>query len=294
MRQQKKWSGVTGGGSWGRKSLTLLFRYVNVTVGYAALIPVVPFYMLFARRSFLAIYRYFRKQWLFSPFKSLCKTYVNHLVFGQCMLDRFAMYAGRQQRFSVSLTGNDAFTSLLDNPKGFILAGAHVGNFEMSGYMLRQNKKRINTLVFGGESKDMIRQKLKTFAKNNIALLSTEDDMSHIFAINRALTTGEIVCMTCDRNVGSTKSVTCRFLNGEADFPQGAFALAAHFDVPIVTVFVMKEARTSYSIYVSTLSAEATGKQEKIKQLAELYAGTLENVVRRYPEQWFNFFEFWS
>ncbi|MDR3187785.1 MAG: lysophospholipid acyltransferase family protein [Prevotellaceae bacterium] len=294
MVQPKRWSGVTGGGSLGRKSLTLLLRYVNVTAVYVALALVVPFYMLFARRGFLAIYRYFRRQWHFSPLKSLCKTYVNHFVFGQCMLDRFAIYAGQRRRFTFSLIGNEVFMRLLDDPKGFIVAGAHVGNFEISGYTLRQDKKRINTMVFGGESRDMMAQKLEMFGKNNISLLSAERDMSHIFALNRALLEGEIVCMTCDRNVGSAKSVTCRFLNGEAEIPQGAFALAAHFDVPVITVFVMKEASTRYNVYVSALSADAASRQEKIRQLAVAYANTLEAVVRRYPEQWFNFYNFWG
>ncbi|MDR0606185.1 MAG: lipid A biosynthesis (KDO)2-(lauroyl)-lipid IVA acyltransferase [Bacteroidales bacterium] len=292
--QTKSWTGITGGGNWGQKCLIVLFCFIHVAMGYAALIPIVPFYMFFARRRFLAIYRYFRKQWGFSPFKSFCKTYMNHFIFGQCMLDRFAVYAGKYRFFKIKFTGNDAFLHLLDKQKGFIIAGAHVGNFEISGYMLRQNKKRINALIFGGESEEIIKQRLKTFGRNNIALLTTFDDISHIFAINEAFSKGEIVCMTCDRNVGSAKSVTCNFLNGKVDFPQGAFVLATHFDVPIVTVFVMKETHTVYHVYVKILTCDAVNRQEKIKQLSTLYANELGKVVQLYPEQWFNFYEFWN
>ncbi|MDR3297622.1 MAG: lysophospholipid acyltransferase family protein [Prevotellaceae bacterium] len=289
---QKKWAGVTGGGSLGQRALVALFRLTNVTVAYVVMALVVPFYMIFARQRMLAIYRYFRQQWNFAPLKSLYKTYVNHFIFGQCMLDRFAMYAGRRDFFEVQVSGNEHFLRLLEGEKGFILASAHVGNFEMGGYLFRQEKKRINALVFGGENQELMRRRAQTL--NNVTLHPVQGDMSHIFAINDALSKGEIVSMPCDRNFGSAKSVSCRFLNGSASFPRGAFALAAHFDVPVLTVFTMKVSSTAYRVFVSQLLADAASRQEKIQQLATAYAQELERVVRRYPEQWFNFYDFWN
>jgi predicted LPLAT superfamily acyltransferase len=32
----------------------------------------------------------------------------------------------------------------------------------------------------------------------------------------------------------------------------------------------------------------------KISNLAKLYVKELENIVKQYPEQWFNFYEFWK
>jgi len=32
-------------------------------------------------------------------------------------------------------------------------------------------------------------------------------------------------------------------------------------------------------------------KQEKVQQLAQQFANEVEKIVKRYPEQWFNFFE---
>jgi predicted LPLAT superfamily acyltransferase len=293
----KDWDGVTGGGTLGQRALVFLFHWHNVTVGYVILAFVVPFYMLFGRKGYRAIYRYFRQQWGYSRCRSFGKTYRNHFVFGQCMLDRFAVYAGRRNFFKVSITGNEHFLQLLDGDKGFIIASSHVGNFELGGYLLRQDKKRINAMVFGGEGAEVMRRRQHTLGGNNVVLLPVSSDMSHIFAINEVLRAGEVVSMPCDRNFGSAKSVTCRFLNGHADFPLGAFALAAHFDVPMLAIFVMKESATCYHIYVQPLQVEATegaGKQEKIKLLAAAYVRELEAMVRRHPEQWFNYYEFFN
>jgi len=293
----KDWTGKTGGSTLGQKALLWMFRFHSVMVGYVILALGVPFYMLFARKGYLSIYRYFRHQHGYSRFKAFCKTYRNHFVFGQCILDRFAVYAGRRNFFDVEITGNEHFFRLLDEEKGFIVAGSHVGNFELSGYLLSQNKKRIHALVFGEEAKEALNHKTQTLRTNNADVVPVTNDMSHIFVLNEALQKGEIVSMPCDRNFGSAKSVECDFLNGKADFPQGAFVLATMFEVPVITVFVMKKSASKYHIYVKPLPTqglEQLNRHEKINRLAQAFASELETIVREYPEQWFNFYNFWK
>jgi len=292
----KEWTGVTGGNTLGQKALLFLFHFVNVTVGYVVLASVVPFYMLFGK-GYLPVYRYFRKHFSYSPVKAFYKTYINHLIFGACMLDRFAVYAGRKNFFSLQITGNDEFHKLLDEEKGFIIASSHVGNFELSGYMLKQEKKRINALVFGGETKEIMENRMKFFNVNNISIIPVFGDMSHIFAVNKALSSGEIVSMPCDRNFGSAKSVECEFLSGKAEFPIGAFSLAVHFDVPVVSLFVMKESVSNYHVYVKPVALQNeidVSKKEKAELLTRAFVKNLEEIVKKYPEQWFNFYNFWK
>ena len=293
----KDWTGRTGGSTLGQKALLFFFHFHNVTVGYVVLALVVPFYMLFARKGYLSIYRYFRRRHGYRRLKAFYKTYQNHFVFGQCMLDRFAVYAGRRNFFEVEITGNEFFHQLLDGSKGFVIASSHIGNFELSGYLLRQDKKRIYGMVYGEEGKELMRKRNTTLGLNNIYTVPVIDDMSHIFVLNEALQQGEIVSMPCDRNFGSAKTVACDFLNGKADFPQGGFALAAMFDVPVIAIFVMKKTVSKYHIYVKPLvveSYEQLNKQGKISRLAQSFASELENIAREYPEQWFNFYDFWK
>ena len=39
---------------------------------------------------------------------------------------------------------------------------------------------------------------------------------------------------------------------------------------------------------------EGATKQARIQALADAYAATLESVVRQYPDQWYNFYDFWK
>jgi len=188
------------------------------------------------------------------------------------------------------------------------MAGAHVGNFEIVGYMLNSKMKRVNALIYAGETAEMQKNRSKIFNNNNINLIPVLNDMSHFFTINAALQNGEIVSMPCDRNHGSTKSVECNFLNGKADFPVGAFALAASFEVDALAIFAIKISAKKYKIFLKPIcdnkicdnqtlqiaNRTIANRKLQIANLANSYVKELENIVKQYPEQWFNFYEFWK
>jgi predicted LPLAT superfamily acyltransferase len=218
-------------------------------------------------------------------------------VFGQCILDRFAVYAGRRNFFNVEIIGNEHYLSLLNEEKGFIVASSHVGNFELIGYLLRQDKKRTHTLVFGEEAKEIMTNRAKSLQENNVEIIPASSDMSHVFKLKDALQNGDIVSMPSDRNFGSAKTVECDFLNGKADFPQGTFVLATTMEVPIIAIFSLKKSFSKYIVYVKPLSQEGfetLDKREKNARLAQSFASELEIILQKYPEQWFNFYDFWK
>ena len=292
-----QWKGRTGGGTFGQKSLLFFFKYLNVKVGYFFVALSVPFYMLFGRKGYKAIYYYFNQRLGLNKWKSFRKTYQNHYRFGQIIIDRMAVLAGKKNPFTVHLEGNDYFLDLLTKGAGFVVAGSHIGSFELSGYLFPQDKKRINTLVFGGETATMNNNRQRQFTQNNINMIPVNNDLSHLFAINDALAKGEIVSMAADRVLGSRQTVTCRFLGEDARFPIGAFLLAAMQKVKVVSVFVLKEPKSRYSIYVKPIEVEEIPQEapkQKAERLAKEYVSVLESVLRKYPEQWFNYYPFWE
>ena len=153
-------------------------------------------------------------------------------------------------------------------------------------------------MVYAGETETVHKNRSKALGNNNINLIPVLHDMSHLFAVNTALQNGEIVSMPCDRKHGSTKSVACDFLHGKADFPVGASTLAVSFDVEILALFVIKISTKKYRIFVRPIESKEiflpSNKKEKIENLTFAYVKELENIVKQYPEQWFNFYDFWK
>ena len=134
----------------------------------------------------------------------------------------------------------------------------------------------------------------RKFKETNVRVLTVTDDMSHLFSLNSAIDNGEIISLTCDRSAGSEKSIKCNFLGEPAKFPVGPFALATTKNVEVLSLFIMKEKRKNYRIFVKniTVHQENINKKEKIQQLARNYIKELEKVVKLYPTQWFNFYDF--
>ena len=57
----------------------------------------------------------------------------------------------------------------------------------------------------------------------------------------------------------------------------------------------MKEKARTYKIYATPLVYDKeASRQEQIKELAQKYVAEVERMVKRYPTQWYNFFEFWN
>lgn len=294
--EHEQWTGRTGGTRLMQRSLIGLFRLTGPRLLYGVMALVVPFYMLFSRRSYRAIYGYYRRRRQLSPLRAFVKVYANHYAFGQIILDRFAVYAGR--RFDVDIVGNEAFLKAADADEGALMLGSHTGNFELCGYTLHSTRKRLNAVVFGGETETVMANRGRQWERHNIRMIPVRDDLSHLFAINSALSDGEIVCMTADRVFGSAKTLTCTFMGRPARFPQGPFAVALRLHVSVLALFVMKAGLKAYRVYVEPIELTAEERQlprsEQTQRLAEHFVARLERIVNLYPDQWFNYYDFWE
>lgn len=289
-----KWKGVTGGGSFGQRSLIFLFRHCNVRVGYAMMYIAMPFYLIFGGKARRAMIHYFKMVYGYGYWKSLWYCWKDYVCFGKVMLDRFAVFAGQKGRFLVEEDGVELFTRLKEQPGGFMMVGSHTGNFEICGYLLRQDAKKIYALVFGGESEVLQRQRFAQMSQNNVEMLPVSDDMSHLFVINEALQEGHIVSMPADRIFGSAKSVACKFGQAVADFPVGPFSVAAIREVPILAVFVFRVATYRYRVVVRQIEVDDNIRpsKQKAEAMVKEYVKLLYQQVAENQCQWFNFFEF--
>lgn len=296
-----KWKGTTGGMPWMQRSLVRILGCVDQRVVYAFVSLIVPFYMLLSHQGYLAQYRLFRYRLGESWWRAFCHVYVNHFRFGQIIVDRFSMYGGR--RFKLEMEGYEELWKKLDaQQEGFIQMSSHIGNYELAGYSLKSETKLFHALVFMGETETVMKNRSKVFSPNNIRMVPVMPDMSHIFTLNTALSEGGIVSMPADRIFGSQKALKCQFLGQEASFPLGPFSLAVSRDCAALAVFVMKKDWQTYHITIhdlregyGNLSPEQLSKKSSRQQaLADEFARQLELIVRRYPTQWFNYFDFWQ
>ncbi len=292
MAAERAWRGGTDGTKWMHRNLVRIVRHVPLRLMYGFVaVFVVPFYFLFSK-GYKPIYHYFNQRLGYRPAKAFFGVYRNFCRFSQVILDRFYMFGGG--KFDVQVEKYHLYQELAEGEPGFMILSAHVGNYELAGFSLVATKKRFNALAFGEEAEAIMENRERLFAGTNINIIPVKDDLSHLFALNNALDNGESVSFPSDRLLGNQRTVTCEFLGAPAHFPMGPFALAAQRDLPVLTVNVMKESAKRYRVYVNRLQKEGTTRGERINAYVRQYVEHLEEVLRKYPEQWFNYYEFWG
>lgn len=289
---ERQWEGTTYGSGRMHRYLIRLLRYIDVRFFYlCADILIVPIVLLVSPVRNVS-YRYFRKRHGYGRLKSFWSTYINHCRFSGVVIDKFAMYAGR--KFKVLVPDVNLFENLAEKPESFVILSSHIGNYEIAGYSLKSPKKSINAIVYEFEKESVMANRGTMFEKTNVNMVVLRKDMNHLFEIISILDKGDIVSFPADRSMGG-KVIECDFLGGRSEFPLGPFSVATMNGLDVLTINVMKTGLMEYTIHLKPLVYDkTTDRKSQIAQLSSLYVRELETLVRQFPTQWYNFFEFWK
>jgi len=291
----ESWEGKTRGGVLGYKIFVWTLKNLGISFAYFLLIFVVSYFMFSSGSAFLAIYKYFRERMNYGKMKSVFSIYRNYFFFGQILIDKLAMLAGFQQRFTFDFEGEE-YLRQMEN--GGLLISGHVGNWEIAGQLLVRLEKKINILMYDAEHQK-IKGYLAEVLRRNVNFIIIKEDFSHLQEIKEAFSRGEIIAMHGDRYMEGNKTVITDFLGKPAAFPLGPVNLAARFNVPASYVFAVKETRSHYHFYATPLQhIEFSNNLKKrdaiLSEAVKKFIDAFETVVYKYPLQWFNYYDFWK
>lgn len=284
------WKGKTRGALSGYKFFVFLLRNVGVSFAYKFLKIIVFYYYLFAPKAFSNIYYTYRRRLDFGFFKTIFGIYRNYGIFGQTLLDRFVAMAGIKNKLTFNFDGEEYIRKMAEDGKGGFLISAHLGNWEIAGHLLKRIPARFNIVMLDSE-----REKIKNYIESEIEerpvnFIFIRNDLGHIFEMNNALRRGEIICIHADRFIEGVKTYHAEFLGKKARFPSGPFELAHKLKVPYAFVFAVKESNTHYHFFSNEYKVSREGPESIFHE----YIDQLEEKVRKYPYQWFNYYDFWE
>ena len=288
----KKWSGKSRGTLLGYKIFVFCIKNLGVRASYFVLYFVATYYFLFLPKSNKNVFYYFNKRLGWSYWKSKWAVFKNYFVFGQTLIDKTAISAGLRNRFTYEFDGVENLKKMMADKKGGVLLSAHIGNFEIAERFFAEIDfdYQIN-LVTTDQEVSVIKEYLESITeKSSIKFILIKEDMSHIFDINRALSNNELICFTGDRYFEGSKFLEEELLGKSAKFPAGPFMIASRLQVPVAYVYVMKEKNLHYHLYARI----AEVKHRDAKGLLKSYTQNVEKMLKVYPLQWFNYFDFWD
>ncbi len=288
----KKWTGKSRGGALGNWFFVVTLRYLGVNAAYVLLLFVSPYFVFFAPKATRAIWRYNRRILHLGRVKSAAQIFVHFYRFGQTIVDRAALKQGISKPFRFTYENYDEFLRVLDLGTGAIIIGAHVGAWEVGAPYFREYGKHMNIVMLDAEYeriKHVFEQGAKHYDYKIIPL--GNDGLESVLRIKSALDHGEYVCFQGDRFMPGANTVTAPFMGGEAPFPLDVFKLASKLRVPVVFYYSMRENGKHYTFHFEIVDKEHTTSPQV---LLDHYTKSLEQIVAKYPRQWFNFYDFWT
>jgi predicted LPLAT superfamily acyltransferase len=298
MTKQNQWEGQSKGKVLGYKFFVFFLNTFGLSPTYFILRFVSFYYFLFSKQN--KHIREFLKRLGYSNTKAFFAVYKNNFVFGQTILDKMATMIGAKVDFKVERTNGAVLDEIAKLGKGGILVSAHTGNWEIAGQGLNRLNTAFNILMYENERENLKEYMNEVMKKKKINIIAiNEETNSHIIELHKAFSNNEILVMHGDRYRQGTKTLTANFFGKPAKFPAGPFIMAAKFGVPLCFVFANKINSLTYSFYSTEPIQVPRARGEKeveaaCKVMLERYIKELEARVRLYPDQWFNYFDFWA
>ncbi len=289
------WHGKSRGTPLGYRIFVWVLKTFGILPAYFLLRIVVLYYFCFSFKASRQIYLLYRNKLKYGRFTSLIKLYNNYFLLGQSIIDKVVLMSGIKNKFSFHFDGEENLLKIADMKKGGILLSAHIGNWDVAGHLFTRLQTPINIVLYDAEHENIKKYLDGVTGKRNMNIIVIKDDLSHIYAISDAFAKNELVCMHADRFLPGNKTIRSEFLEQSAKFPLGPFLLAATFKVPVSYVFACKESKLHYHLFASEIKDYSKfGKDEMMNNMLRDYAAEMELKLKRYPEQWFNYFNFWE
>ncbi len=296
MSGKQKWDGQTKAKPLGIRIFMKLISWFGLIPAYSLLVWVSLYYVI-TNKTLRKSLKSFRTK--LSLKTNIFHIYKHVFVFGLNLIDRFA-YPVLKKPFKIITFGEENIFDALMKNNGLIMLSAHVGNQEVAGDILFDRiKTKINFLMYDNE-KEEIKKVTNDLTKNrsvNIIPIS-QNSMEMMFSVQKALSNNEIIAMSADRYREGDSVHKLSFLGKETFFPSGPFKIAAVTGAPITIATTVKTGFKTYEqkiySYINFEGEICQNRKNKVLNLSQEYVKILENIVKKHPYHWFNYYDFWN
>lgn len=185
----------------------------------------------------------------------------------------------------VEVSGLENFDKALERKKGVILLTGHFGNWELlglahgfKGYTLDVVARELDSPLF----EEYIRW-IRTRSGNRI--ISKNRSMRKLL---KSLSENRIATILIDQNVALAEGVFVDFFGTPACTNKGPAMLAAASGCAVVPAFIIREGKRHRLVIGEEIKLSKTGdKYKDAIENTERFTKKVEEIIGRYPDQWF-------
>ncbi|MCD9085387.1 acyltransferase [Stenotrophomonas sp. SY1] len=287
-----------GGGRGPIRLIGLIARRGGRSVARACLYPITA-YFFFMRGSERRASRDYLQRVLGRPVRSW--DIARHIhTFAATILDRVFLLAGRQHLFDIRTEGTEQLLETIDQGRGVLLFGSHLGSFDALRALSRQRPDLKLRVLLDRSHNEAITELLAELDPALAAGIidAGQDGPSIALAIQQALQEGAMVSLLVDRVRPGDAAVRVPLLGGEAPFPVAPWLLASVLKAPVMLVFGLYRGGNRYDLHFESFAQAVdiprANRSEALATLIQRYVCRLEHHLHGAPYNWFNFYDFWQ
>ena len=179
---------------------------------------------------------------------------------------------------------------------GVIVATGHLGHWELGGLMLAKLGLPLTVITLEEPSSELTRW--REACRRQLGIKTITVGPGHPFAFVEMMQTlrrNELVAMLVDRPYAGSGAKVNLF-GHETEFSTAPALLAYHTGASVLPAFVIHDGEGGYrSMAEPPVPMETSGDlQSTIAENTQRIASVFEGIIRRHPEQWFNYVPVWK
>ena len=220
-------------------------------------------------------------------------------TFAATILDRVFLLGGRMDLFDIRTEGTGELLARLDEGRGVLLFGSHLGSFDALRALGRQRPDlKLRVLLDRGHNAAIT----ELLAELDPGLAAGIIDAGQggpavVLAIQQALQEGAMVALLVDRARPGETALAAPLLGAPAPFPTAPWLIASVLKAPVMLAFGLYRGGNRYDLlfepFATAVDVPRAQRAEALSALVHRYAGRLEHHLRGAPWNWFNFYDFW-
>lgn len=281
--------GKQRGSGWSIQLALFLYKLFGYKFLYYLLYPITFFYFLVAKNAKEPLKIYYKN--LGVEFNN--KIYYEHLrIFAICLVDRFTSKIN-PENYTFEYDNIEIPTKILES--GTVLVYSHFGGWAASSSGAHV-KNKIN-IVMQEVMLDGIKQLEKSMGlKSQLNIIDLNQGAIAVSVqIANALMNEEVVTIMADRASNKKAEMEVVFLNKKAAFNKNPFQIAYKTDKPILAYFIILSGMQKYKVEYIKINIDKSKTEEiAVEEALTQYVKKFEEIVKQYPNQWFNFYDFWE
>lgn len=222
------------------------------------------------------------------------------LAVGEGFLDRILAWDPRSKPAAFACHGRESVEKLLDQGRGMLLIGSHLGNLEAARHLvLSQRKAKVNVLVHTRHNPGFLSLMKRINPDSQLALIQvSEITPATAIELKEKVDAGEVVVIAGDRVPLDGKGITwAPFLGHDAPLPIGPYILASLLECPVFLIFCLGGAGAydlHYEPFAERLLLDRSRRREQLADCARRFAGRLAHYCTVAPLLWSNVYPFWN